>query len=170
MLKNRLIPIVLSILLSANIYADTLVQTKENKTITNPKTYIEIDNVRLVKDQEENPGMLDGDFFKAIAAGKVENFTIVYVTDKKTYEKGHLKNAVNIQYEGLDPKVFMSNIDKIIQSGKKVVLVCTSGARATEAITLIQENHGDSKNIFMADANIDCDKEGNCKIEINDPL
>ena len=168
MIKNRLILIAIGILLCVNVYAD--VQIKENKTTKESKEYIEIDNVRLVKDQDENPGMLDGDFFKEIIAGKVENFTIVYVTDKKTYEKGHLKNAKNIQYEGIEPKTFMANLDKLISNGKKVVLVCTSGARATEAMTLVQENNGDIKNIFMADANIDCNKDGDCKIEINDPI
>jgi rhodanese-related sulfurtransferase len=142
---------------------------KSKKTITN-KNYVVVNGVQLVKDQEENAGMVYGAYFKKVLAGDIANMVIVDVRDKEDFAQGHIKNAINISFEDMKPNEFVSRLSKIINNGKKIILVCSSGARATEAMMVVQENKGDLKNTFFADAMIHCDKNSKCKIKINDPL
>ena len=79
----------------------------------------------------------------------------------------HLPNSINIAIEGKSEKEFVKVVSSL---NKKVILMCSTGARATEAMTTIMENGGDIKKIFYVDALIDCDKNNKCKIEINDPV
>ena len=126
--------------------------------------------VKLVAEQEDNEGMVYAEFFKEVADGKIKDIVIVDVRDKDEFGAGHIKNAVNIPISKFKEKNFVEEVEKIVKGGKKVILVCATGGRATEAMTTIIDNKGDLNNIFFADANIDCDKNGKCKIEVNEPL
>jgi len=132
--------------------------------------YIVVNGVQLVKDQEENAGMVYGAFFKQVANGSISGVTIVDVRGTDEYYEGHIKGAVSISFEDMKPKDFVAKVSQIVSGGQKVILVCASGARATEAMGIIQDNGGDTKSVFFADASIDCDKSSKCTIEINEPL
>lgn len=131
--------------------------------------YIVVNGVKLVIEQEDNAGMVYGDFFKDVVAGKIKDVVIVSVIDKESFDAGHIKGSINIPFEDVAAKDFINALEKIVKNGKKVILVCTSGARATEAMTLVQDNGGDIKSIFFADVNIDCENN-KCTVDINDPL
>ena len=147
---------------------------KSNKKFSLAKdkdgNFIEIDGIQLVKDQEENAGMVYGDFFQKVVNGEIKNITIVDVRPKDGFDEGHIKNSINIAFEDMKPKEFVKAIMEIVNRGDKVILVCASGARATEAMEIIQDNGGDTKKIFFAGAVIDCNKNGDCKIEVNELL
>ena len=111
--------------------------------------------------------MVYGDFFKKVATSGVDGVVIVDVRGADEFKEGHIKGAANISFEDMKPEAFIAALKKL---NKKVVLVCASGARATEAMDIVQENGGDVKSIFFADAVIDCDKNSQCSIEVNEPL
>jgi len=143
--------------------------TKQAVKKTENSDYVVVNGVKLVADQEENAGMVYGEFFKDVVAGKVKDVVLVSVIDKESFDAGHIKNSINIPFEDMPAKDFVNALNKITKSGKKVILVCTSGARATDAMGLVQDNGGDTKSIFFADANIDC--EGTkCTVSVNEPL
>jgi rhodanese-related sulfurtransferase len=129
--------------------------------------YVVANGVQLVKNQEDNAGMVYGDFFKKVATSGVDGVVIVDVRGADEFKEGHIKGAANISFEDMKPEAFIAALKKL---NKKVVLVCASGARATEAMDIVQENGGDVKSIFFADAVIDCDKNSQCSIEVNEPL
>jgi len=132
--------------------------------------YIVVNGVQLVKEQEDNQGMVYGEFFKKVVNTPVSDIVIVDVRDTDEYKAGTIKGALNVALESMKPAQFSQEITKIANTGKKVILICASGARATEAMTAVIDNSGDTNSIFFADANIDCDVNGVCSIEVNEPL
>lgn len=113
-------------------------------------------------------GTIAGEWFKELLLmNKLpSSIQIVDVTPAEDFANGHLPNAMNIHAGSLDAKVLYDKLPK----NKTIVFNCTSGARALEAWTKLQENKFDVSNIFYFDANIDCNKEMKCKIEVNEPL
>ena len=132
--------------------------------------YITVNGVQLVKEQEDNAGMVYGDFFKKAVKGEFNDIVIVDVRTNDEWKEGTIPNSVNISVEDNKPAEFLGKVEKIVKTGKKVILICSAGARATEAMTVIQDNKGDTNSIFFADINLDCDKNNQCSIDINDPI
>ncbi|MEA1914391.1 MAG: rhodanese-like domain-containing protein [Campylobacterota bacterium] len=143
---------------------------KKVKKTQKSKEYIVVNAVQLVIEQEDNAGMVYGPFFLDVVDNKIPNMVLVDVRDAEDFQEGTIKGAVNIALEQLKPKEFIEEVNKILNDGKKVIFICSSGARSTEAMTLIQETGKNLDKVFFADANIDCDKKGVCSIEINDPI
>ena len=82
------------------------------------------------------------------------------------FESGHLKGSMNIYAEPLEAK----DLHKKLPKDKIIVFNCTSGARALEAWVKLQEAKIDTTDIYYFDANISCDKDSKCEIEVNEPL
>jgi len=138
---------------------------KRIKKEENP--YIVVDGIQLVKDQEENKNMVYGPWYLELIKSLPPEYQLVDVRDAESYQSGHIPGAINIPFDDKHAKAF---VQKLSGLGKKVIMNCASGATATEAITAVIDEGGDLSRIFYVDANVDCDKENRCTIEINDPL
>lgn len=131
------------------------------------KPYIERDGVQLVKDQKENQNMVYGPWFLSLVKKVPAAYQLVDVRDKESFDAGHIPGATSIPFEDKDVKNFIAKLSAL---DKKVILSCASGAMATEAITAVIEQKGDLHKIFFVDANVDCNKDNECSIDINEPL
>ena len=131
------------------------------------KAYIEVNGMQLVKDQEENQNMVYGPWYLDLIKNLPANYTLVDVRDSDSFASGHLPKAVSVPFDDKQEKAFVAKVMKLEGT---VIMSCASGAMATEAITAVIDHGGDLNKIFFVDANLDCDKNNNCTIEINDPL
>jgi len=113
-------------------------------------------------------GTVDGEWFKKLVlANKVpSSVQLVDVIPPEDFKNGHLPNAVNIYAEELSAKALFAKLPK----NKTVVFNCTSGARALEAWMKLKDNKFAVANAYYFDANINCNKNMKCKIEVNEPL
>jgi len=139
----------------------------QKRAKTEEKPYVLVNGVQLVRDQEENQNMVYGPWYLELIKKLPPAYQLVDVRDKENYQAGHLPGAINIPFDDAHAKAFVKKLSEI---DKKVIMNCASGAMATEAITAVIDEGGDLSKIFYVDANIDCDKENRCTIEINDPL
>jgi rhodanese-related sulfurtransferase len=111
-------------------------------------------------------GTVDGKWFVANYKNLPSSVTIVDVRDPKSYQKGHLKGAINIEAAKMKPNEFLNSLPK---SGD-VVFYCGTGTRAMEARGFIEETkYNGLDRIFYLDANIEC-KGNDCKIVPNEPI
>ncbi len=135
--------------------------------VNTDKPYVVRNGVQLVKDQKENENMVYGPWYLDLIKAVPAAYQLVDIRDKESYQSGHIPGAINIPFEDKDPKVF---VGELAATGKKVIMNCASGAMATEAIMAVIDHGGDLDRLFYVDANVDCDKNNQCTIEINDPL
>ncbi len=131
------------------------------------KAYIIVNGMHLVKDQEENQNMVYGPWYLDLIKNLPAEYQLVDVRDTDSFNSGHLPGAISIPFDDKHAKEFVAKVSEI---GKKVIMSCASGAMATEAITAVIDEGGDLNKIYFVDANLDCDKNNKCTIEINDPL
>ena len=131
------------------------------------KQFIERNGVQLVVEQEDNQNMVYGPWYLELIKKLPENVVLVDVRESKKFASGHLPNGINIPFDENKTKEFTQ---KVMALGKTVILNCTAGALATESMMAIVANGGDLNKIFFLDANIECSKKNECKIEINDPI
>ena len=131
------------------------------------KPYVVRNGVQLVKDQKENENMVYGPWYLDLIKAVPAAYQLVDIRDKESYQSGHIPGAINIPFEDKDPKVF---VGELAATGKIVIMNCASGAMATEAIMAVIDHGGDLDRLFYVDANVDCDKNNQCTIGINDPL
>ena len=113
-------------------------------------------------------GTVDGEWFHGLLTANAlpDNVVIVDVTPPEDFAHGHLSQAINIHAEALSAAELLKELLK----DKVVVFNCTSGARALEAWIKLFEAKVDVSNVYYFDANITCDKESQCTIEVNEPL
>lgn len=113
-------------------------------------------------------GTVDGEWLKKLILTKKvpSNVQIVDVTPAEDFGVAHLPGAINIYAEKLSAKELVLKLPE----NKAVMFTCASGARALEAWQKLKDAKLDLSNIFYFDANVNCDKIGNCKIEVNEPL
>ncbi|MEN8304451.1 MAG: rhodanese-like domain-containing protein, partial [Campylobacterota bacterium] len=118
--------------------------------------------------QGVDEGTVDGMWFKKmIETNKVpKNVQIVDVFSPEEFRNGHLPNAINVHAESLNAKELLSKLPK----NKVVVFNCVSGAQALEARTKLKKAKLDVSKIYYFDANIICEKDKKCIIEVNEPL
>jgi rhodanese-related sulfurtransferase len=142
-------------------------RAEESAKKSENKAYIEVNGMQLVKDQEENQNMVYGPWYLDLIKNLPAGYTLVDVRDSDSFASGHLPKAVNVPFDDKQAKAFVA---KMMKLEGIVIMSCASGAMATEAITAVIDHGGDLKKIFFVDANLDCDKNNKCTIEINDPL
>ena len=143
---------------------------KANKSVekkATDKAYIEKNGVQLVVEQDENKNMVYGPWYLEMIKNLPENIALVDVRDADDFAAGHYPGALNITFDEKKAKDFT---DKVMAVGKTVILNCSAGATATEAMDAIINNGGDVNKIFFVDANMDCNKKNECTLEINEPL
>lgn len=140
---------------------------KAQKAAAATKAYLDQHGVQLVKDQEENQGMVYGPWYLEIIKTLPANIVLVDVRGSDDFQSGHIPGAINIPFTDKDTKGFMK---KLMALKKTVIMNCGAGAVATECMLAVIENKGDQNKIFYVDANLDCNKNNECSIEINDPL
>ncbi|MEJ5167877.1 MAG: rhodanese-like domain-containing protein [Arcobacteraceae bacterium] len=112
-------------------------------------------------------GSVDGEWFKSTLSTLPANVVLIDVRDKASYDNGHIKGAINIYAAKMKPEEF----GKLLPKDKEIVFYCATGTRAIEAREFAKE--AKIPNIDTAlylDANITCDKNNECKIEVNEPL
>jgi len=146
--------------------ASTGGSTKTAKTPSSGPAFKTINGIQVVADQEENAGMVYGDWFKNMLKNKPANIILIDVRTEAEFKSGNLKNSINISKEEMSAKDFLAKLPK----DKIIIFVCSSGARSLEAYLLAVENGFDPTKVFYLDANMECDKSHNCSIEINEPL
>ncbi len=112
-------------------------------------------------------GSVDGEWLKkAILEDKFPSYIqIVDVTAPNEFKNGHIKGAINIEASKLNAKELFEKLPK----NKTIVFNCTTGGRAIEAWSKLNDAKIDVSEIYYLDANIVC-KDNNCKIDVNEPL
>jgi len=131
------------------------------------KDYISKGDILLVKNQVENKNMVYGPWYLEIIRNLPKGYVLVDVRDADSFASGHLPKAINIPFDDKKRKEFISKITKLQDT---VILSCASGAMSTEAITAVIDEGVGIEKIFFVDANIDCNKNNECTVKINDPL
>ena len=63
-------------------------------------------------------------------------------------------------------------ISQAIPQTGHVIFFCGTGTRAMEARGFLEEDlkYKELHRVWYLDANIECDKNNNCKLEANDPI
>ena len=116
------------------------------------------------------PDMVDGVVKGTWFLKNYKNFpslvTIIDIRSGEDYEAGHLQGAINIPAEKLSAKEFIAKLPK-----GELIFTCNSGAMALEAFQKLKDaKYKEILRVFYLDANIDCDKNSQCKIEINESI
>lgn len=81
-----------------------------------------------------------------------------YIIDTRTpeeYEKGHLKNSINIPHQTIldDPKILFYKYK--ITKDDKLFIYCKSGNRASQVVRKLRDSDYKSENIFFTTASYD---------------
>jgi rhodanese-related sulfurtransferase len=129
-----------------------------------PKKDVFVDGIKVGVDE----GTVDGEWFNAlIQDNKVPaNVVLVDVRSPVDFTTGHIKGAMNIEAGKVEAAELAAKLPK----DKVVIFTCGSGARAMEALMKLQEAKHDVSKVMYFDANISCDADNNCEIEVNEPL
>jgi rhodanese-related sulfurtransferase len=161
---------------NVNVYAGGLPQWKKEglRTTGSSKKIVEDTEVEKATFSKTgvklgaDEGTVDGEWLKKlILTNKVPaNVQIVDVTATEDFGVAHIPGAVNVYAEKLSAKELVFKLPV----HKAVIFTCASGARALEAWQKLKDAKLDVSNMFYFDANVNCDKMGNCKIEVNEPL
>ncbi len=113
-------------------------------------------------------GTVDGEWFVQNYKTLPKSVTLVDVRDPKDFKNGHIAGSVNIHAEKMKPQQLL---DAIPKEGD-VIFLCGTGTRAMEARGFLDEDlkYKGINRIWYFDANIQCDKNNECKIEPNEPI
>lgn len=141
--------------------------TSSSANVSTSVAKVEKSNMDGIK-KGADEGSVDGEWFKKLIVTKTmpENIHLVDVVPTENFKNGHLPNAVNIYAESMSADVLFKQLPK----NKVTVFNCASGARALEAWMKLKDNKFDVSNVYYFDANINCNKNFECKIEVNEPL
>lgn len=130
------------------------------KKMDEPTVVKFIDDVMLGQDE----GTVDGEWLKElIETNKIPtNIVIVDLRNKFTYENGHIMGAINI-----DPaNIVLDNLPK----DKIAILYCATGTTAMETRMNLEKAKYDVSKVLYFDANIKCESDNSCTINVNEPL
>jgi len=120
-----------------------------------------------VIEQGYDKGTVDGEWFVKNYKKLPKSVTLVDVRAPEDFKKGTIEGSINIQAEKMKPAQFA----KAVPSKGDVIFHCGTGTRAMEALDFLKEaKYARMDNVFYLDANIECDKNGKCKIKPNSPL
>lgn len=121
----------------------------------------------LVKVTPGEEGMVDGKWFKSIVTNPPKGVTIIDIRSQAEWDGGHVKGAMHLDREHMDPDLFLSKLP----TGGAIVFYCGTGGRAYEAWDFLQEKkHPMAKDAFYFEGLISCDTNNVCKIEPAEPL
>jgi len=111
-------------------------------------------------------GSVDGKWFVNNYKSLPKSVTLVDVRDKKDFESGHLKGALNIHAESMKAK----ELAKLMPQTGDVIFYCGAGGRGMEARGFLAEiGYKKLDHVWYLDANLECDKKNDCSIKPNDP-
>jgi rhodanese-related sulfurtransferase len=99
-------------------------------------------------------GTIDPALFKKIIAENPGQVMLIDARDKKEYEKGSLKTAINIPVDELEKKISTLPMDK------PIVFVCGTGARSGESYYMIKDLRPELKNVYYLDGELTIRKDG----------
>ncbi len=112
-------------------------------------------------------GTVDGEWFKANLSNLPKSVHLVDTRDPKDFATGSLKGAINLHTEKMKPQ----EIAKAIPQSGDVVFFCGTGTRAMEAREFLTEiKYPELNRVWYFDAEVECDKNSNCKIKANEPI
>lgn len=112
-------------------------------------------------------GSVDGEWFKTVVSNLPSNVLLVDVRDPASYENGHIPGATHIYASRMKAEAFAS----VLPKDKELVFYCSSGTRAIEAREFVKEvNIPNLATALYLDAKVDCNKNNECTIEVNEPL
>ena len=101
---------------------------------------------RLEKKEKHGYQMLD---LKRLEERKEIFDIIIDVRSKEEYEKGHVKNSINVDYKDILNQKDILRKHKI-KKDKVILICCNSGKRASIVVDHLVEKHGfDSDNLFL---------------------
>lgn len=137
---------------------------KAASTASKPQKAVFVDGIKVGADE----GSVDGEWFNGLIKGnKVPaNITLVDVRGAADYAAGHMKGAINLEAE----KMSAADLAAKLPKGQIAIFICGSGARAMEAQMKLKEAKLDVSKVMYFDANITCDADNKCEIEVNEPL
>ena len=98
-------------------------------------------------------GSIDLERFKKIATQMPDTVTLIDVRDADEFAMGHLKTAINIPVENLEPKI------KDLPSDKPVIFLCSTGARSGEGYYMVKDVRPDLE-VYYVEAQIDFKSDG----------
>ena len=99
-------------------------------------------------------GTIDHALFKKIMFENPARIYLVDVRDKKEYDKGSLKTAVNIPVEELEKR--LTSLPK----DKPIVFICGTGARSGESYYMVKDLMPGLKNVYYLDGELTIQKDG----------
>ncbi len=111
-------------------------------------------------------GTVDGEWFIKNYKKLPKSVTLVDVRSKEDFNAGTLPGAINIYVGDKKAPQFVEALPK----KGEVILFCGTGTRAIEGRGYIEEMKKDLDRVFYLDANIDCNKNNECKMEANEPI
>lgn len=129
-----------------------------------PQKAVFVDGVKTGADE----GTVDGEWLNGLmVSGKVPaNITLIDVRAPVDFKTGHINGSINIEAGALSAAELAAKLPK----GQVAIFTCGSGARAMEALLKLQDAGIDVSKVMYFDANINCNTENKCEIEVNEPL
>jgi len=111
-------------------------------------------------------GTVDGEWFIKNYKNLPKSIVLVDVRSKEDFKSGTIPGAINIYVGDKKAQQFIEAIPK----DKEVIMFCGTGTRAIEGRAHFEEVKKDLDRVFYLDANIDCNKNNECKMEANEPI
>ncbi|MEE4241345.1 MAG: rhodanese-like domain-containing protein [Desulfopila sp.] len=137
---------------------------KKASADTAVKEDVFVDGIKAGVDE----GTVDGEWLNGlIQEGKVPaNVTLIDVRKEADYNAGHLPGSINIEAGDLSSDDLVAKLPQ----DKVSIFFCGSGARAMEAFLKLKDDGKDVTRVMYFDANISCNSDNVCEIEVNEPL
>jgi rhodanese-related sulfurtransferase len=111
-------------------------------------------------------GTVDGEWFIENYKNLPKSVTLVDVRSSTDFKTGTIPGAINIYVGDKKGPQFTQAIPK----DGEVIMFCGTGTRAIEGRGYFEELKIDTDRVFYLDANIDCNKNNECKMEANEPI
>jgi hydroxyacylglutathione hydrolase len=129
-----------------------------------PQEDVFVDGIKAGVDE----GTVDGEWLNALIQEKKvpANVTLIDVRKAADYKTGHLPGSINIEAGDLSSADLVAKLPQ----DKVSIFFCGSGARAMEAFLKLKDDGKDVTRVMYFDANISCDGNNVCEIEVNEPL
>ena len=138
----------------------------KNTAVANVKAFVPTKSKSGAVMKGADTGSVDGKWFTNNYKSLPKSVTLIDVRDKKDYESGHIKGALNIHAESMKAK----ELAKVIPQTGDVIFYCGAGGRGMEARGFLAEiGYKNIDYVWYIDANIEYDKKNNCHIKPNNP-
>jgi rhodanese-related sulfurtransferase len=111
-------------------------------------------------------GTVDGEWFIKNYKQLPKSVVLVDVRSSADFKSGTLPGAINVYVGDKKAPQFVEAVPK----DKEIIFFCGTGTRAIEARGYFEELKKDLDRVFYLDANIECNKNNECKMEANEPI